>query len=154
MITLAVTTRSHLRRARFFLPMLRASLRIRRQLAVAPGCIRFASIIMGTKEFWTLTVWESRQKMLDFMKSGEHEDIMWEFSNWLDSFWLMRWRPTQEEQGEWNGVRLSQRKALPAPAAERTDQEKRALTAAWTSVPRLRAASDPSGAATLDYAPG
>jgi hypothetical protein len=154
MITLAVTTRSHLQGVRFFLPMLRSSLRIRKQLALAPGCVRFASIIMGPREFWTLTIWESRQKMLDFMRSGEHEDIMWEFSHWLDSFWLMRWRPTEEESGKWSGLSLAQRKALPAPAPERTREQDAALQAAWKTLPRLKAASAPSGAPSLDYAPG
>lgn len=153
MITLAVTTRSHLRSVLFFLPMLRWSLKIRRQLREAPGCVRFASIIMGPRDFWTITVWKNRDKMMDFMRSGEHEDIMWEFSHWLDSFWLMRWRPTAEEHGDWKGLKLAQRKALPSPAPERTPEQDAALRAAWKSMPRLRAASSPSGAASLDYSP-
>lgn len=134
--------------------MLRASLRIRKQLEETPGCLRFANIVMGPREFWTLTIWQTRQEMLDFMRSGAHEDIMWDFSHWLDSFWLMRWRPTEQEVGRWSGLPLAQRKALPAPPPERTPEQEARLTAAFESLPRLRAASAPSGAASIDYAPG
>ncbi|MFN2388978.1 MAG: antibiotic biosynthesis monooxygenase [Actinomycetota bacterium] len=137
----------------FFPVMLRASLRIRKQLIDAPGCLRFANILMGPRDFWTLTVWRTRQEMLDFMRSGEHEDIMWEFSSWLDSFWLMRWRPSDQEIGDWQGLRLGQRRSLPRPAPERTPEQRAALDAAFESLPRLRAAAAPSGAASLDYAP-
>jgi len=133
--------------------MLRASLRIRKQLAETPGCIRFANIVMGPREFWTLTVWETRQEMLDFMRSGAHEDIMWDFSRWLDSFWLMRWRPTEQELGQWHGLSLARKKALPAPPLERSPEQEARLNAAFRSLPRLRAASGSSGAAGIDHAP-
>lgn len=153
MVSLAVTTRSHLRGTRFFFSMLAWSLRIRKQLRETPGCVRFASIIMGPREFWTITVWDTRDKMMEFMRSGAHEDIMWEFSHWLDSFWLMRWRPTDEEHGHWKGLTLAERKALPPSAPERTAEQKAALEAVWKSMPRLRASSSPSGAASFEYAP-
>lgn len=133
--------------------MLRASWRIRKQLAETPGCLRFANIVMSHREVWTLTVWRTRQEMLDFMRSGAHEDIMWEFSKWLDSFWLMRWRPSSDESGTWGGLQLGQQRSLPSPPPERTAQQKAALDAALDSIPRLRAASAPSGAASLEYAP-
>lgn len=133
--------------------MLRASWRIRKQLAHTPGCLRFANIVMSHREVWTLTVWRTRQEMLDFMRSGAHEDIMWDFSKWLESFWLMRWRPSAEETGTWDGLHLARRLTLPAAPAERTPEQKAALAAALDSIPRLRAASAPSGAASLEYAP-
>lgn len=134
--------------------MLRASLRIRRQLRESPGCVRFASIIMGPREFWTITVWETRQKMIDFMRSGEHEDIMWDFSKWLKSFWLMRWRPTPDEQGAWAGLKLGQSyTAGDRPAPERSADQEAALKAVWDNMPRLKAAAAPDGAASFDYAP-
>ncbi|MGI8407866.1 MAG: hypothetical protein ACR2L3_05090 [Actinomycetota bacterium] len=101
-----------------------------------------------------MTVWETRQEMLDFMRSGAHEDIMWDFSKWLDSFWLMRWRPSEQEIGEWDGLELARRRALPAPPLEKSPEQEAQLTAAFDSMPRLRAASSPSGAASIDYAPG
>ncbi|MGH2771763.1 MAG: antibiotic biosynthesis monooxygenase [Actinomycetota bacterium] len=153
MVTFSVTTRSRLRSVLLFFPMLGASLRIRKQLAEAPGCIRFASIIMGPREFWTITVWETRQTMIDFMRSGAHEDIMWDFKDWLKSFWLMRWSPTGEELGTWTGMHLGQKLALPAPPPERTEQQQEALKAAMDVLPRLKAAAAPSGKASFDYSP-
>lgn len=133
--------------------MLRASLRIRKQLDETPGCLRFASIVMGPRDFWTVTIWRTRGEMMDFMRSGAHEDIMWDFSRWLDSFWLMRWRPTTDEVGSWEGLTLAERQALPKPAPPRTPEQEAVLDAAFRAVPRLRAAASPSGAAAFDYAP-
>lgn len=139
---------------RFFFPMLRASLRVRRQLKESPGCVRFASIIMGPREFWTITVWETRQKMIDFMRSGDHEDIMWDFSKWLKSFWLMRWRPTTDEQGTWAGLALGENTPTREhQVPDRSPDQEAALQAVWDNMPRLKAAADPSGAAAFDYAP-
>ncbi|HVM36706.1 MAG TPA: hypothetical protein VM784_15380 [Actinomycetota bacterium] len=153
MAKFAVTTRSHLKGTRFFPSMVRASLRIRKQLRESPGCLRFATIVMSPRDFWTITVWRTRGEMLEFMRSGAHEDIMWEFSRWLDSFWLMRWRPTEHETGHWRGLSLAERPELPAAPPPRTPEQQKALDAAFDAVPRLRAAADPSGAASLAYAP-
>lgn len=151
-VAFTVTTRSRLKSARFLFPMLRASRRIHHQLASTPGCLRFANIVMAPREVWTLTVWRSRQEMLDFMSSGPHEDIMWTFSKWLESFWLMRWRPGDEEEGTWRGLELS-RRASPAPLPPRSPQQQAALAAALESLPRLKAAIEPGGRATLEHSP-
>lgn len=148
----AVTTRSHLEGARFFPSMLIASLRIKRQLKRTPGCMRFASIVAGPREFWTITVWESRDKMMEFMRSGAHEEIMWLFGKWLRSFWLMRWSPTAEEQGCWGEGSLA---ASPpaAPAEPEKPQQSEALEAALESLPRLKASTGPRGAPQYDASP-
>lgn len=132
--------------------MMRASLRIRTQLTETPGCLRFANIVMSPREFWTVTVWRSRQEMLDFMRSGAHEEIMWRFSTWLDSFWLMRWRPSSEESGSWAGLTLAPPPA-DAVAPERSPEQRAALAAALESLPRLRAAAGADGAASLHDSP-
>ena len=102
----AVTTRSRLKSARFFAPMYRASDRVKRQLADTPGCLRFASVAASPREFWSISVWRSREEMQDFMRSGAHETFMWNFSRWFDSFWLVRWSPTEDEHGRWSGLPL------------------------------------------------
>lgn len=149
---LAVTTRSRLKHRYQFFPMFIASLRIRRQLADAPGCIRFASIIAGPREFWTITVWRTRDEMLDFMRSGAHEDIMWLFGKWLKSFWLTRWRPTPDETGTWEGVQLGRQHELPAPP-DADPERAAALAAALDALPNLKASVGPSGAPEYDYSP-
>ena len=104
---LAVTTRNKLRSWRFSLPMLRARRYVREQLAATPGLIRYVSAIASPTEFLTMTVWESRQAMFDFMSSGAHQKFMWMFSRWSASFWSMRWMPTKAEEGAWDGLSLA-----------------------------------------------
>jgi hypothetical protein len=149
----AVTTRSRLRGVRFFPLMFVASGGGRRQLAQTPGCLRWASIIAGPQEFWTITVWESRDKMMDFMRSGPHEDIMWLFGSWLRSFWLMRWRFTTTEVGSWDGVTLAADAPTAPPARTTTAGDRETLDAALDAFPRLKAAAADHGAPTYDTAP-
>ena len=104
----AVTTRSRLRGPWFFPQMMIASLRVRAQLRRDTQVVRWASIVAGPSEFWTITVWRSRHDMQEFMRSGAHDDIMWLFSKWLQSFWLMRWRPGPVELGDWKGMSMAQ----------------------------------------------
>jgi hypothetical protein len=131
--------------------MLVASFRIRRQLARTPGCIRWASVIAGPREFWTITVWQTRDGMLAFMRSGAHEDIMWLFGKWLRSFWLSRWRPTNQERGSWKGMRFSAGPALSAAPLASTPEGREALAAALESIPHLKSSVAPTGAPTYDY---
>lgn len=151
-VKFAVTTRSHLRGVWRFPQMFVASRRIRQQLACTPGCVRFASIIAGPREFWTITVWETRDKMFDFMRSGAHEDIMWLFGKWLDSFWLMRWKPTAEEVGRWSDATLGPTEEGPR-SRPRTPEEQRALEAVLEALPVLKASAGPEGAPTYDTSP-
>lgn len=143
-----VTTRSRLRGARFFPSMLLGTIRIRRQLATNPDVVRWASVVAGPTEFWTITVWRSRNDMVEFMRSGAHDDIMWLFSKWLRSFWLMRWSPGELELGEWKGLRMTQAEpdyaALTAPVADER------LAAVLEHLPRLKAATSSSGVACYD----
>jgi hypothetical protein len=104
---LAVTTRNELHSWRFCPPMLWARRRIRQQLAVTPGLIRYVPAIASPTEFLTLTVWESRRAMFDFMSSDAHRTFMWMFARWSASFWSMRWLPTTAEQGTWEGLSLA-----------------------------------------------
>ena len=110
---LAVTTRSKLRSVRFFPAMLLATWAIRRQLARTDGLVRWASLVAGPTEFWTITVWRSRHALQEFMRSGAHGRIMWRYTRWLDGLWLMRWRPGAVEVGSWAGATFT-----PAPPAQ------------------------------------
>ncbi len=103
---LAVTTRNKLRSGRYSLPMIRARGYVREQLATTNGLIRYVSAIASPTEFLTMTVWENRQAMFNFMSSGAHQEFMWMFSRWSASFWSMRWIPTDAEDGAWEGLSL------------------------------------------------
>lgn len=103
----AVTTRNKLRGPRFFLPMLRAWLLIRRQLSQTPGMLRYITGIASLTEFYTLTIWDSRSAMFRFTASGGHRQMMWMFTRWSESFWSMRWHTTADEVGVWGGSKLA-----------------------------------------------
>lgn len=148
----AVTTRSRLKGVRFFPSMFVASWRIKRQLKHTSGCVRFASIVASPREFWTISCWESRDRMLEFMRSGAHEEMMWRLGKWLRSFWLMRWSPTPLEQGRWGAGTLAAPRAE-TPTEPGPAQPDEALSAALNSMPRLKASTGPRGAPTYESAP-
>jgi len=146
----AVTTRSRLKGFWFFPHMLIATLRVRAQLKRMGDVVRWASIIAGPTEFWTITIWNSRHDMQEFMRSGAHDDIMWMFSKWLRSFWLMRWSPGPEELGRWKGLTL----ARPEPAFRAMEGAKpEALEKALEHLPQLRSAMGVDGAVNYDTTP-
>lgn len=144
-----VTTRSRLHGPQLFPVMYRASQRIQAELEDTPGAARAVSVVAGPTEFWTVSVWSSRHLMQEFMRSGAHGRIMWEISRWLDSFWLMRWRPTRHEHGTWSGLSLApeveQRTEEAAPAEVQEE--------ILESLPSLRAAFGPHGAPSYESAP-
>ena len=100
--------------------MLLATWAIRRQLARTEGLVRWASLVAGPTEFWTIMVWRSRHAMQEFMRPDAHGRIMWRYTRWLDGLWLMRWRPGAVEVGSWAGVTLTpptQMRPGPEPTA-------------------------------------
>lgn len=145
----AVTTRSRLRGPRFFPHMLIGTLRVRGQLKRTGKVVAWASIIAGPTEFWTITVWRSRFDMQEFMRSGAHDDIMWMFSKWLKSFWLMRWRPGPEELGLWKGLSMAQ----PEPQYPSDGPRPEALERALEHLPKLASAMSDQGAVGYDTSP-
>jgi hypothetical protein len=146
----AFTTRSRLKGPWFFPHMLYATMRVRRQLKHTGDVVGWASIIASPTEFWTISVWNSRHDMQEFMRSGAHDDIMWFFSKWLKSFWLMRWRPGPEELGRWKGRTMGR----PEPAYLATQGPKpEALEKALEHLPKLRSSMSVEGAVTYDTTP-
>lgn len=144
-----VTTRSRLRGPWFFPQMMIASLRVRRQLKRDTAVVRWASIVAGPSEFWTITVWKSRHDMQEFMRSGAHDDIMWLFSKWLQSFWLMRWRPGPTERGEWKGLTMA-RDEPPPVTASTNGQRDALLEQALEHLPKLKSAMGADGVVGYD----
>ncbi|CAN5500207.1 hypothetical protein BH20ACT2_BH20ACT2_01140 [soil metagenome] len=156
-----VTTRSRLKSARYFPSMMLASMRIRRQLKSTGEVVRWASVVASPTEFWTITAWRSRHEMQEFMHSGAHDDIMWLFSRWLRSFWLMRWKPGPTEVGAWKGATFACAPPEPPQAAladgasdaAAEEERQRKLMLALEHFPRLKAATGPDGAACYDATP-
>ncbi|MDP8930822.1 MAG: hypothetical protein M3O70_20200 [Actinomycetota bacterium] len=146
---LVVTTHSRLRSVRFFPAMMMATLQIRRQLASTEGLMRWASVVAGPTEFWTITVWRSPHAMQEFVRSGAHGAIMWRFAQWLSSFWLMRWRPGFREVGSWSGVSMA-RSEQEAPPVEQGTASGDVRHTVLAGIPTLREAIGPDGVATYD----
>lgn len=147
--TFVVTTRSHLRGRRHVPLMLAATRRIMREMPTMPGAATTVSIIATPREFWTVSVWTSLHQMQEFMRGGSHGAFMWEVSEWLDSFWLMRWRPTQHEVGTWNGLTLAPERHT----VEHTGLPAHVRDEVLASFPHLRAAFGPDGAPTYESSP-
>lgn len=154
---LVVTTRSRLSSVRFLPGMLLATRRIRRQLAVTDGVVRWASVITGPTEFWTITVWRSRHAMQEFMRSGEHGRIMWQVGRWLASFWLLRSRVGSSELGAWDGLVLRDDGVVeddPDLARPISDDDDAAVRQeVLAGVPGLLSAIGPDGAPHYDSSP-
>ncbi|MFN2556511.1 MAG: hypothetical protein ABR592_06480, partial [Nitriliruptorales bacterium] len=144
---LVVTTHSKLRSVRFFPAMMLATLRIRRQLAATEGVLRWASVVAGPTEFWTISVWRSPHAMQEFVRSGAHGAVMWRFAEWLRSFWLMRWKPGQRELGSWSGVCMGRREpSAPPQGAPPPD----VIETVLAGMPYLREAMGTDGVASYD----
>lgn len=103
----AVTTRNKLRSRRHAVSMIWAWGHIRRQLARTPGMIAYTTGIANLTEFFTLTLWEKEIDMTLFMASEDHRDMMWNARQWSESFWSIRWNPTEDEIGAWDGKAFS-----------------------------------------------
>ncbi len=144
-----VTTRSRLRGPWFFPQMMFASMRVRRQLRRDTQVVRWASIVASPSEFWTITVWRTRHDMQEFMRSGAHDEIMWLFSKWLRSFWLMRWRPGPVEAGEWKGLTMAQGEP-DYPEARGNGQRDALLEKALEHLPKLKSAMNAEGVLGYD----
>lgn len=152
---LVVTTRSKLRGVRHLPSMLNATLSIREQLAAAEGVVRWASVIAGPTEFWTISAWDSRHHMHEFMRSDAHGRWMWSFSDWLSSFWLMRWRPGDREIGDWDGLRVTAAERVNAGGdGDGLDVPPEVLRSMQEDIPELYWAIGPDGAASFEGTAG
>jgi hypothetical protein len=95
--------------------MLLARKQVRAQLRQTPGLIRWADAVASRTEFFTLTVWESKHLMFEFMSGDAHREMMWQFAQISDEFWSMRWTPTEQEIGTWDNLQLGCREVIHKP---------------------------------------
>jgi len=149
---LLVTTRSRLRSVRSLPPVLLANRRIRRQLGSSDGVVRFASLVAGPTEVWSVTVWRSRHAMQEFMRSGEHGRVLWQVGRVLSSFWLLRSRFGPHQVGSWDGLATHPDPGATA-AAPSTPAGAALADEVLAAIPRLREAAARDGAASYDRSP-
>jgi hypothetical protein len=73
----AMASRLPLRRHRFIPGFLRDTLRIRRQLSSTDGLVGYAlNAELGSKTFWTFSVWTDRPSLEAFATAEPHAGIM------------------------------------------------------------------------------
>lgn len=100
---IAVTTRSHARGLRDAVPLLLGTKLIERDLATAPACDRYVSVVSSPKQVWTLSVWRDPDEMRSYMRRHAHARIMWKQPDLLRCYWGMRWEPGPSQAGRWEG---------------------------------------------------
>lgn len=152
---IAVTTRSRARSIRHSLLALLAARRIERELRDAPGCQRYASVVAGPRELWTLTIWRDASEMRECMRGGAHGGMVWRQPGWLECYWGMRWQPGPHRSGEWEGdpwrwpdVEVDGPRSAPAPEAQE-EMPRWMLAALGYTVPMER--REVAGAAGATY---
>ncbi|HKE00648.1 MAG TPA: antibiotic biosynthesis monooxygenase, partial [Planctomycetota bacterium] len=70
-----------------------STIRIGRQLARAPGAIGYSlRASMGSKQFWTLSVWESEAALGAFVAARPHLDAMSGLRGHMGATRFTRWR--------------------------------------------------------------
>jgi len=90
---LCVTTRFRLHHVWTLLPRYLTFRAMRRDLAVAPGLVRFAFLIEGPHVCWTLSIWESQAALEQFSNVPRHIDAVRRAKRWCgDNIWSASWR--------------------------------------------------------------
>jgi hypothetical protein len=71
----------------------RYSSQINAQLRATPGAIGYAMRAkVFTKEFWTLSIWESDRALMDFVGKIPHAEAMTKISPFIGSTKITRWK--------------------------------------------------------------
>jgi heme-degrading monooxygenase HmoA len=94
-------TRLRLRSIRF-LPLFAVdALRSTSQIRKAAGFERGALLNDRNWTFWTLTVWDSRQNMRQYMTTGSHKVAMPKLMRWCDEASVAHWEQESAETPTW-----------------------------------------------------
>lgn len=71
------------RRWRHVVPFIRLSMRIEAQLKQSPGLARYGlKTNLPRKHFWTLSAWNDRMAMRDFVEAEPHQTAVRRFEQW------------------------------------------------------------------------
>jgi hypothetical protein len=71
----------------------RLTLRINRQLRATPGAIGYAMRAkVFSRQFWTLSVWESDRALMDFVAKVPHGEVMNELAPHMGAASFTRWK--------------------------------------------------------------
>jgi hypothetical protein len=90
-MAIAAITRLRLRKLRFVPLFLLGAFRSKRQALGSDGCLAVDVRMIGTRVFWTRTLWRDAEAMRDFMRSGPHRVVMPKLLDWCDEASLVDW---------------------------------------------------------------
>jgi hypothetical protein len=71
---------------------LRFSRQVQRQLKMAPGLVGYSLLArLWRKQFWTLSVWEDEEALMDFVNAVPHRAVMHALQPDLGETQFLRW---------------------------------------------------------------
>lgn len=80
---LCIATFLPLRRWRDVVPFIRLSMKIESQIKQTPGLVRYGlKTNLPRKHFWTLSVWNDRMAVRDFVEAEPHQTAVRLFEQW------------------------------------------------------------------------
>ena len=106
---LAAITRLRVRRLRFVPLLVFHAFRSRRQADRADGCLAADVRTLGSRVFWTRTLWRDAAAMRAFMNSGAHRAAMPKLQHWCDEAAIMHWE--RDTLPDWSEAEAQMRAA-------------------------------------------
>jgi hypothetical protein len=94
-------TRVRVRSVRLLPPFLLHTFRSRQQVRKSPGFVTGALLADRNRSFWTMTVWDSEERMRAFMTSGAHKSTMPHLLHWFDEASVAHWTQSEATLPSW-----------------------------------------------------
>jgi hypothetical protein len=94
-------TRLRIRSIRFLPGFALFAFRSLRQAQRSDGFRKGALLRDRSSTFWTMTAWDRRESMVQFMTSGAHKAAMPGLLNWCDEASVVHWEQMQEVLPTW-----------------------------------------------------
>ncbi len=94
-------TRLRVRSVRFLPSFFIYATRSLRQVKHAPGFKSGGLLADRSWTFWTMTAWESQEKMRQYMISGAHKEAMTYLLEWCDEASVAHWDQAEETLPSW-----------------------------------------------------
>jgi hypothetical protein len=102
---ICVTTRFRVRRAWLLIPLYLTYRGLRRDLALAPGLIRYAFLVQSPVACCTMSIWESEEALVAFSNVRRHIQAVRWAKRWCRDIWSAYWHAdaVSAYAHEWRG---------------------------------------------------
>lgn len=104
-------TRLRVRSLRFLPPFILHFLRTRRQVREAAGFQGGSLLADRSWAFWTMTVWDSRESMRNYMTANPHLTAMPHLLDWCDEASVVHWDQPDNTLPSWTEADTRMRKS-------------------------------------------